>query len=351
MKILTISFDNELHVLYLILYFKVELASAYDITLHHQKKQFRLSNIDPDHYSYINLLSDVCENALNRMSSGLNVMVALSRAIPDTIGRMSSDNDPDILKMFSLHRRSGCINAYVKLIKPNIDENNINRNRNNLGLNTNNGENNTRINGNKAGNMNILGGDGGNTNRVVRKKTKVNARKNTGISKRLGKTKEFTPIHNVEYIGNGNDIEGRLESITLTSEDTQQSVQVTQGIRGVMCNRTNFSSQRAEKIYGSPIASRLFGKDLAIIRDAIVKGVVKERKNLPATRNGVNLPDMEKTISANQGESPFGSNNGGKQGGSTTGSLASSYSRRAPAAPTSTIITADENYESEYAMF
>ncbi|KAL3506112.1 hypothetical protein ACH5RR_031494 [Cinchona calisaya] len=73
-----------------------------------------------------------------------------------------------------------------------------------------------------------------------------------------------------------------------------------------MYTRTGFSSQRVDQIFGSPRASKLFGKDLTLTRDAIVKEVEKERKSPYATTNGTNPPQMEATTSANQGESLVG---------------------------------------------
>ncbi|KAL3529565.1 hypothetical protein ACH5RR_008887 [Cinchona calisaya] len=99
----------------------------YGITLHHLNKEFPLRNIDPDRYSYIDLLADVSEKALNHVSGGLNIMIVLSCDIPSSVGRMEVNNDNDVLEMFKLHRRSGCINVYVRELNANIE---INMNHN-----------------------------------------------------------------------------------------------------------------------------------------------------------------------------------------------------------------------------
>ena len=82
--------------------------------------KFELRNIEPDRYSYIDLLSDVCENVLNCISSGQNFMIALCCDIPGTVETMNIETDSDVLEMFGLHRRNGYINVYVRQVHDDV---------------------------------------------------------------------------------------------------------------------------------------------------------------------------------------------------------------------------------------
>ena len=57
---------------------------AHDIVIHYLGKASRIPNIDPDKYSYIDLLNDASEIALNAMPGNLNLLLHMRCLIPKT---------------------------------------------------------------------------------------------------------------------------------------------------------------------------------------------------------------------------------------------------------------------------
>ena len=47
---------------------------THDIVIHYMDRKCRISNVNPDKYSYIELLNDVAEKALNQFPGNLNML-------------------------------------------------------------------------------------------------------------------------------------------------------------------------------------------------------------------------------------------------------------------------------------
>ncbi|KAA8517316.1 hypothetical protein F0562_017609 [Nyssa sinensis] len=71
-----------------------------------------ISNVDPNKYSYIELLQDVGELSLSHVSAVIGFAINLHCDIPGSNARMIVSSDLDVLKMFEIHN-SREINIYV----------------------------------------------------------------------------------------------------------------------------------------------------------------------------------------------------------------------------------------------
>ena len=60
------------------------LLPAYNIAVHYEEKQVRISNVDPISYCYINLLFDVAEKVFSEVPGHLNKLIHLRCLIPKT---------------------------------------------------------------------------------------------------------------------------------------------------------------------------------------------------------------------------------------------------------------------------
>ncbi|KAA8547102.1 hypothetical protein F0562_003531 [Nyssa sinensis] len=71
-----------------------------------------ISNVDPDKYSYIELLQDIGELSLSHVSAVIGFAINLHCDIPGSNDRMIVSSDLDVLKMFEIHNNRE-INIYV----------------------------------------------------------------------------------------------------------------------------------------------------------------------------------------------------------------------------------------------
>ncbi|KAA8537001.1 hypothetical protein F0562_029479 [Nyssa sinensis] len=71
-----------------------------------------ISNVDPNKYSYIELLQDVGELSLSHVSTVIGFAINLHCDIPGSNDKMIVSSDLDVLKMFEIHN-SREINIYV----------------------------------------------------------------------------------------------------------------------------------------------------------------------------------------------------------------------------------------------
>ncbi|KAA8541876.1 hypothetical protein F0562_023028 [Nyssa sinensis] len=71
-----------------------------------------IANVDPDKYSYIELLQDVGDLSLSHVSAVIGFAINLHCDIPGSNDRMIVSSDLDVLKMFEIHN-SREINLYV----------------------------------------------------------------------------------------------------------------------------------------------------------------------------------------------------------------------------------------------
>ena len=86
--------------------------TIYDLVIQYEGKIYNRRNVDPDKYSRLNLLTDVCEKALADMPSTLGVVIKLYYELGSM--RFEVTNDEDVLEMFEICGNSE-INIFVEV--------------------------------------------------------------------------------------------------------------------------------------------------------------------------------------------------------------------------------------------
>ncbi|KAL3532631.1 hypothetical protein ACH5RR_006152 [Cinchona calisaya] len=76
-------------------------------------KKIRIPDVDPDRYSYIELLNDVAENVLHELPGNLNIVLNIRCGIPRSFATIDITNYETILQMFKVHEKELIINLYV----------------------------------------------------------------------------------------------------------------------------------------------------------------------------------------------------------------------------------------------
>ena len=85
---------------------------AHDTVIHYMGRKCRIPNVDPDKYSYIELLNDVVEKALNQFLGNLNILLHIWYVIPRGLGFLDIIDDKSVLEMFKLHENDLIINLH-----------------------------------------------------------------------------------------------------------------------------------------------------------------------------------------------------------------------------------------------
>ncbi|KAL3527811.1 hypothetical protein ACH5RR_012467 [Cinchona calisaya] len=89
------------------------IAAAHDIIVHYVGKKIRIPDVDPNRYSYIELLNDVPENVLHEQPRNLNIVLNIRCGIPRSFATIDITNDEIVLQMFKVHENELIINLYV----------------------------------------------------------------------------------------------------------------------------------------------------------------------------------------------------------------------------------------------
>ncbi|XP_071922848.1 uncharacterized protein [Coffea arabica] len=104
-------------------------------------RKTRISNVDPQRYSYMQPLNDILEQALSDMPENVNLLLHMRHGIPKAIGSMDIIDDQSVKEMFKVHKSELVINLFVldMDIIPNEVGNNLNGQsfQENLGINNN----------------------------------------------------------------------------------------------------------------------------------------------------------------------------------------------------------------------
>ncbi|XP_027169607.1 uncharacterized protein LOC113769350 [Coffea eugenioides] len=103
------------------------IAAAYDIVVHCNANKIRIPNVDPSGYSYINLLFDVTEKALSKISGNVNMIMQMRCEIPGKNCTMDVNDDYSVSEMFKIHQSKPVINLHVSDMEiiPVDEENNL----------------------------------------------------------------------------------------------------------------------------------------------------------------------------------------------------------------------------------
>ena len=91
------------------------LYDLHDILVHYLTNIYCIDNVDPDRYSYFDLLDDVCKTTLSQVSPELVMAITLSCDVLGDIEKMPIDGDSDLMRMFEMNRHSKNIHLYAKL--------------------------------------------------------------------------------------------------------------------------------------------------------------------------------------------------------------------------------------------
>ncbi|KAF7150533.1 hypothetical protein RHSIM_Rhsim02G0213500 [Rhododendron simsii] len=93
------------------------MASAlyFDINVHFKGKVSRIKNVEPNCYSYIDLLDDVSEKSLSTVPCGNGCTITLKSVIPGSNETMVVGCDLDVLDMFRLNSKTCQIELFVEL--------------------------------------------------------------------------------------------------------------------------------------------------------------------------------------------------------------------------------------------
>ena len=86
---------------------------VHDIVLHCGGTKVRISNINPEKYTFINLLNDVAEKALHELPGNINLLVHMRCAIPGTEAYIDVNDDEAVHDMFSVYEGQPVINIEV----------------------------------------------------------------------------------------------------------------------------------------------------------------------------------------------------------------------------------------------
>lgn len=98
------------------LFFPVMAYALYfDINVHFKGKVSRIKNVEPNRYSYIDLLDDVAEKSLSTVPCGNGFTITLKSVIPGSNETMVVGCDLDVLDMFRLNSKTSQIELFVEL--------------------------------------------------------------------------------------------------------------------------------------------------------------------------------------------------------------------------------------------
>ena len=87
----------------------------FDVIFHYKGRRSKVCNVDPDRYSYFELLEDVYTSVLSQLPSNEAVAIRLYCDVPGSDKRRIVDNDLDVLGMFYIQGRSRTVNLFVEL--------------------------------------------------------------------------------------------------------------------------------------------------------------------------------------------------------------------------------------------
>ncbi|KAG5561539.1 hypothetical protein RHGRI_004547 [Rhododendron griersonianum] len=90
-------------------------ALYFDINVHFKGKISRIKNVEPNRYSYIDLLDDVAEKSLSTVPCGNGYTITLKSVIPGSNETMVVGCDLDVLDMFRLNSKTSQIELFVEL--------------------------------------------------------------------------------------------------------------------------------------------------------------------------------------------------------------------------------------------
>ena len=91
-------------------------------------RKTRIPNVDPQRYSYMQLLNDVAKRVLSDMPGNVNLLLHMRCGIPKTICSMDIIDDQSVKEMFQVHKSELVINLFVLDMDsiPNEVGNNLN---------------------------------------------------------------------------------------------------------------------------------------------------------------------------------------------------------------------------------
>lgn len=86
---------------------------VHDLVVHHNGQQSHIKNIDPDRYSYMELVADCCEVPLTNVSARSDLALELYCFLPGSSVRLDIQNHKDLMAVFELYAGFSQIHPFV----------------------------------------------------------------------------------------------------------------------------------------------------------------------------------------------------------------------------------------------
>ncbi|KAH7865072.1 hypothetical protein Vadar_001871 [Vaccinium darrowii] len=96
--------------------------AIFDLIIHHKGKVGRIHNVDPEMYSYFDMLADVNESVMSAYPSGLGLAFSVFCELAGSGYRVHLDSDKAILDLFSIDGLSSTLNLFVEVETPNSSQ-------------------------------------------------------------------------------------------------------------------------------------------------------------------------------------------------------------------------------------
>lgn len=85
----------------------------HNLIVHYKSNRYIVKNVDSAQYQHLEMLSDVCEAALNEVPGNLNLFIRMHCAVPASNASLAVQDDGDVKKMFNLHQRMKDIHVFL----------------------------------------------------------------------------------------------------------------------------------------------------------------------------------------------------------------------------------------------
>lgn len=93
-----------------------EMADApYDIVVYYKNEKAIIRNVNPNNYSFLHLVNEVCEAAIQDVPGNESNMIDLSCEFLGTSRMLDVSSDEDTRLMFFMYRKIRVINLHVKI--------------------------------------------------------------------------------------------------------------------------------------------------------------------------------------------------------------------------------------------
>ena len=89
--------------------------APYDIVVYYKNEKAIIRNVNPNNYSFLHLVNEVCEAAIHDAPGNESIMIDLSCEFLGTSRMLDVSSDEDTRLMFFMYRKIRVINLHVKI--------------------------------------------------------------------------------------------------------------------------------------------------------------------------------------------------------------------------------------------